>query len=156
MQDKDHLHWIEEAVSLSIQGMDKEAGGPFGCVIVKNNRKIAEAYNQVHQNNDPTAHAEVEAIRRACKALKALDLSDCVLYASCEPCPMCLGAIYWARIPVVFYACEKQDAAKAGFDDQFIYEEIERKPEERNNISMHQMGREKGKKRKPTELLISV
>ncbi|QAA81442.1 nucleoside deaminase [Aequorivita sp. H23M31] len=117
--------FIKRAIELSKKGMDNNAGGPFGALVVKDDKIIAEGYNQVTSNNDPTAHAEVVAIREACKKLNSFQLEDCIVYTSCEPCPMCLGAIYWARPKAVFYACTKEDAAEIGFDDQFIYEEIE-------------------------------
>ncbi|MCO6426678.1 nucleoside deaminase [Nitrosomonas communis] len=113
-----------EAISLSSHGMINNEGGPFGCVIVKNNMIIGRGHNKVISTNDPTAHAEIVAIRDACQHLGAFQLDGCQLYTSCEPCPMCLGAIYWARPEKVFYACTRSDAAQIGFDDHFIYEEI--------------------------------
>lgn len=113
-----------EAISLSAHGMINNEGGPFGCVIVKNNMIIGRGHNKVISTNDPTAHAEIVAIRDACQHLGAFQLDGCQLYTSCEPCPMCLGAIYWARPEKVFYACTRSDAAQIGFDDHFIYEEI--------------------------------
>lgn len=104
--------------------MNSNAGGPFGCVIVKNEEIIAEAHNEVLCTLDPTAHAEMVAIRLACKKLNSFQLEDCILYTSCEPCPMCLGAIYWARPKKVYYALTKTDAKAVGFDDNFIYEEL--------------------------------
>ena len=118
--------FLDRAIELSRQGMQSGKGGPFGCVIVKNGTIIGEGYNQVSTTNDPTAHAEVVAIRNACKALNSFQLTDCDVYASCEPCPMCLGAIYWARPRRVIYANTKEDAASINFDDQFIYDEIEK------------------------------
>lgn len=118
--------FMRRAIALAQQGIDAGAGGPFGAVIVKDDEVIGEGYNQVTSTNDPTAHAEVVAIRNACRNLNAFQLDGCVLYTSCEPCPMCLGAIYWARPLRVFYAATREDAAKIGFDDQFIYEEIEK------------------------------
>ena len=118
--------FLDRAIELSRQGMQSGKGGPFGCVIVKNGAIIGEGYNQVSTTNDPTAHAEVVAIRNACKALNSFQLTDCDVYASCEPCPMCLGAIYWARPRRVIYANTKEDAASINFDDQFIYDEIEK------------------------------
>ncbi len=106
-------------------------GGPFAAVVVKDGEIVAEGTNRVTSDNDPTAHAEVVAIRNACRNLDVFQLDDCDLYTSCEPCPMCLGAIYWARPRRVFYAATQQDAAEAGFDDAFIYEEIARDPSER-------------------------
>jgi len=136
--------YIKRAIELSQKGMDKNAGGPFGALVVKNGEVIAEGYNQVTSSNDPTAHAEVVAIREACKKLDSFQLEDCVIYTSCEPCPMCLGAIYWARAKAVYYACTKQDAAEVGFDDQFIYDEIETRIEDRN-IKFINLNREEGK-----------
>ena len=106
-------------------------GGPFGCVIVKNGKIIAEGANSVTPSNDPTAHAQVVAIRKACEALKSFQLDECEIYTSCEPCPMCLGAIYWARPTKVYYSSTKSDAKDIGFDDQFIYEEIAKEYKDR-------------------------
>ncbi|MCH7410858.1 nucleoside deaminase [Belliella sp. DSM 111904] len=117
--------FMKMAIELSQMGMDSGIGGPFGCVIVKDGKVIGKGSNAVASTNDPTAHAEVVAIRDACKNLNSFQLEGCELYTSCEPCPMCLGAIYWARPSKVYYANTKTDAAKAGFDDQFIYEELE-------------------------------
>jgi len=130
--------FLERAIELSRQGMQSGKGGPFGCVIVKNGTIIGEGSNEVTTNNDPTAHAEVVAIRNACKTLNDFQLTDCDIYASCEPCPMCLGAIYWARPKRVIYANTKQDAAAINFDDQFIYEEIDKPDRERRIIFIHQ------------------
>ena len=116
---------MQRAIELAQQGMDSGAGGPFGAVVVKDDAIIAEGWNKVTSSNDPTAHAEVTAIRAACEKLGSFQLDDCVIYTSCEPCPMCLGAIYWARPKKVYYGCNKQDAANIAFDDQFIYDEIE-------------------------------
>ena len=110
-------------------GARNNEGGPFGAVIVREGEVVARGHNEVLKSNDPTAHAEMVTIRRAAAALGRFDLSDCVLYTSCEPCPMCLSAIYWARIPTVFFGCSKEDAADIGFDDQAIYEYI-RHPEQ--------------------------
>jgi len=118
---------LRRAIALAGENIEK-GGGPFGAVIVRNGEVIAEAVNRVTLENDPTAHAEVEAIRQAGKVLGNFDLSDCEIYASCEPCPMCLGAIYWARIPVVYYASDRKEAEAAGFDDSLIYEELEKDP----------------------------
>jgi guanine deaminase len=130
--------FMREAIRLSIDKMEAGFGGPFGAVIVKNGEIIARGYNNVLATNDPTAHAEVDAIRKACKALDTPDLTGCELYTSCEPCPMCLGAIYWARPDKVYYGNTKSDAASIGFDDQFIYEEIE-KPYPERVIPMEQL-----------------
>lgn len=118
--------FMQRAIDMAEKGMDSKAGGPFGCVIVKDGKIIAEGHNEVTSTNDPTAHAEVVTIRKACKSLNSFQLDDCIIYTSCEPCPMCLGAIYWARPKQVFYACNKIDAAKINFDDQFIYEELDK------------------------------
>jgi guanine deaminase len=118
--------FMREAIRLSIDKMQAGFGGPFGAVVVKNGEIIARGFNQVTSTNDPTCHAEVDAIRKACTTLGTFQLDDCDLYTSCEPCPMCLGAIYWARPRRVFYGNTKQDAAAIGFDDQFIYEELEK------------------------------
>lgn len=119
------------AIRLSEKNVDEAKGGPFGAVIVKDGQVIAKSANKVTLSNDPTAHAEVSAIRAACKKLKNFDLSGCIIYTSCEPCPMCLGAIYWARLDRIYYANTKKDAATIGFDDQFIYEELDLAMEER-------------------------
>src|SRR5699024_2710897 len=113
-------------IALAQEGMDSGKGGPFGAVIVKDDEIIAESCNKVTSQNDPTAHAEIAAIRLACQKLNTFQLTDCTLYTSCEPCPMCFGAIYWARPKAVFYACTKEDAAVIDFDDQFIYDELEK------------------------------
>ncbi len=115
---------MQEAIRLSCENVGSGLGGPFGAVIVKDGVIIAKGSNQVTADQDPTAHAEVVAIRAACKALGSFQLSGCDLYTSCEPCPMCLGAIYWARPDRVFYANTRNDAADIGFDDAFIYEEL--------------------------------
>lgn len=112
------------AIRLSEHNIEQSLGGPFGAVVVKDGEVVAESANKVVPENDPTAHAEVSAIRLACKALNTYDLSRCIIYTSCEPCPMCLGAIYWARIDKIYYANTKADAAAIGFDDHFIYDEI--------------------------------
>ncbi len=121
----EHQQFMHRAIELARSGMESGAGGPFGAVVVKDNEIIAEGWNKVTSTNDPTAHAEVTAIRIACEKLGSFQLDGCVIYTSCEPCPMCLGAIYWARPEKVFYGCNKQDAADIAFDDQFIYDEIE-------------------------------
>ncbi|WP_087941480.1 nucleoside deaminase [Algoriphagus faecimaris] len=123
--------FMRKAITLAKEGMEAEKGGPFGCVIVKDGKIIGKGSNSVLKNNDPTAHAEVVAIRDACKNLGHFQLEGCEVYTSCEPCPMCLGAIFWARPSKVFYACTKEDAADAGFDDDFIYEEIKVDPADR-------------------------
>ena len=122
MEKKD---FMREAIRLSIENVASGKGGPFAAVIVKDGEIIATGTNLVTSTNDPTAHAEVTAIRNACETLGSFQLEGCELYTSCEPCPMCLGAIYWARPDRVYYGNTKADAAAIGFDDQFIYEEIE-------------------------------
>jgi guanine deaminase len=131
---------MARAIELSIQNV-RLGGGPFGTVIVKNGRIIAEGTNRVTATNDPTAHAEIVAIREACRQLGAFDLKGCDIYASCEPCPMCLGAIYWARLARVYFAGLASDASHAGFDDSFIYREIAR-PHSEREIPMIQMMRQ--------------
>lgn len=116
--------FMNEAIALAESGMKKGEGGPFGCVIVKDDRIIGRGNNKVISTNDPTAHAEIIAIREACKNLNSFQLENCEVYTSCEPCPMCLGAIYWARPKVVYYANTRKDAANIGFDDSMIYDEI--------------------------------
>jgi guanine deaminase len=122
--------FMRRAIELSVNNID-ENGGPFGAVIVKDGKVIAQGVNRVTSNIDPTAHAEVNAIREASKKLGTFDLSGCVIYSSCEPCPMCLGAIYWARIDKLYYGNTKKDAKDIGFDDSFIYDEIELPKEKR-------------------------
>ncbi|MDV6343851.1 nucleoside deaminase [Nitrosomonas sp. Is37] len=124
MKEAQQIQFMLEAISLSAYGMIHNEGGPFGCVIVKNNSIIGRGINKVILMNDPTAHAEIIAIRDACQHLGTFQLDGCQIYTSCEPCPMCLGAIYWARPEKVYYACTRKDAAQIGFDDQFIYEEM--------------------------------
>jgi len=132
--------FMMRAIELSIESA-KTKGGPFGSVIVKDNKIIAEGSNQVTINNDPTAHGEIVAIRSACQKLNTFNLSGCDLYSSCEPCPMCLSAIYWSRIENVFYANTRIDAKRIDFDDSFIYSEINKDLENRK-IKMHQMHRD--------------
>lgn len=133
----DELKFLERAIELSRKGIENLQGGPFGCVIVKDGKVIGEGYNQVTATNDPTAHAEVVAIRNACKTLGSFQLTGCDVYTSCEPCPMCLGAIYWARPSRVIYANTKNDAAAIDFDDQFIYNEIEKDDHDRQILFFH-------------------
>lgn len=121
---------MRRAVELSEQSV-RSGGGPFGAVIARDGQIVAEGSNSVTLDHDPTAHAEVSTIRRACRKLGTFDLSGCEIYTSCEPCPMCLGAIYWAHLDRIYYACDRKDAAQAGFDDDFIYEEIGLKNEQR-------------------------
>jgi len=116
--------FMQRAIDLAKEGMEKNAGGPFGAVVVKNGKIVGEGHNVVTSTNDPTAHAEVTAIRNACKNLGTFQLDDCIIYTSCEPCPMCLGAIYWARPKKIYFGCTRQDAADIGFDDEFLYQEL--------------------------------
>jgi tRNA(Arg) A34 adenosine deaminase TadA len=132
------------AIELSISSA-KDTGGPFGCVMVKDDKIIAEGSNKVTFSNDPTAHAEIVAIREACKKLNTFNLSGCDLYASCEPCPMCLSAIYWSHVDNIFYANTRQDAKKINFDDSLIYSEISKKNEDRK-IPIKQMLRDEALK----------
>ena len=129
--------FLERAIELSRQGMQKGHGGPFGCVIVKDGEIVGEGFNEVILNNDPTAHAEIVAIRNACQTLKTFQLANCDVYTSCEPCPMCMGAIYWARPTRVIYANTKLDAAAVNFDDYFIYDEISKNPLDRQIEFIH-------------------
>lgn len=133
--------FMARAIQLSIENVESGRGGPFGAVVVKDGIIIGEAANQVTSTNDPTAHAEVLAIRAACKQLGAFDLEGCEIYTSCEPCPMCLGAIYWARLARVYFANVDADASKIGFDDSLIYREIAQ-PHSKRKIPMIQMMRE--------------
>ena len=133
-----------KAIDLSIKNAET-IGGPFGCVIVKDNKIISEGSNKVTSTNDPTAHGEIVAIRDACLKLNTFNLSGCELYSSCEPCPMCLSAIYWSRIEKIFYANSRNDAKNIDFDDSFIYSEINKKIEDRK-IKMTQMLRDEALK----------
>jgi len=132
------IKFMQEAIDLSRKGMEEGKGGPFGCVIVKDGEIIGRGNNSVLSLNDPTAHAEIMAIRDACKNLGHFQLDGCEIYTSCEPCPMCLGALYWARPSKIYYANDKTDAALAGFDDEFIYQELDTPPSDRR-IPMVQM-----------------
>ena len=129
--------YLNRAIEIASNGIN-DGGGPFGAVIVKDNKIISEACNRVVLNNDPTAHAEILAIRQAASVLQSHDLKDCTLYTTCEPCPMCLGAIYWAGIKKIFYSCDRTDAEDAGFSDKLIYNEILLDPTKRK-ISFVQM-----------------
>jgi len=129
---------MREAIRLAREKMRRGAGGPFGAVIVRDGQIIARGWNRVTSTNDPTAHAEVTAIRAACRKLQTFQLDDCELYASCEPCPMCLAAIYWARLKIIYYAGTRRDAARIAFDDDLIYREISR-PVARRKIPMRQL-----------------
>ena len=137
-------NFMRRAIELSIQNI-KDNGGPFGCVIVKKNKIIAEGINRVTSNNDPTAHAEIIAIRNACEKLNTFNLEECELYTSCEPCPMCLSAIYWSHINKIYYGNSRLDAAKIGFDDDFIYNELNKKLSSRK-IQMKQINQNEAKK----------
>lgn len=132
---------MREAIRLSIEMMRKGKGGPFGAIVVKGNRIVGRGSNRVTSSNDPTAHAEVVAIRDACRRLKTFSLEDCELYTSCEPCPMCLSAIYWARLRRVYYANTRKDAARIRFDDDFIYSEVSR-PITKRALAMKQLLRQ--------------
>lgn len=129
----DHFkpEFMKRAIALAMENVNRGNGGPFGAVVVKDGKIIAEAMNEVVSNSDPTAHAEVLAIRRACEKLQQYQLAGCEIYSSCEPCPMCLGTIYWARPERVYFAASRKDAASSGFDDDLIYKEIELAPEQR-------------------------
>lgn len=139
MNDKEQF--MKEAVNTALKGMNNNEGGPFGCVIVKDGEVIGRGNNKVTSTNDPTAHAEVTAIREACKNLNSFQLEGCEIYTSCEPCPMCLGAIYWARLDKVYYGSNQMDAANIGFDDEFIYKEIPLPYSERS-IAFEQLARD--------------
>ncbi len=123
---------MKAAIKLAVQNVQCGCGGPFGALVVKDGSIVATGVNKVTGTNDPTAHAEVLAIRAACEALGSFQLEGCELYASCEPCPMCLGAIYWARLSAYYYACSRADAKDAGFDDALIYEQLHVGPEKRS------------------------
>ena len=128
----EHIYFLNEAIKEARKGMKAGAGGPFGAVIVKDGKIIARGHNCVTSTNDPTAHAEVTAIRNACKKLKSFELKNCVIYSSCEPCPMCLGAIYWARPKALYYAADRLRAADSNFDDEAIYKEVPLAPGDRS------------------------
>lgn len=132
-----HEAFLQQAIQLAKDNVDSGEGGPYGALVVKDNQIIAARSNKVTSAIDPTAHAEVMAIRAACKHLNDFRLAGCILYTSCEPCPMCLGAIYWARIDRVYYACNRFDAAAADFDDSFIYDEINLPPHRRRILMQH-------------------
>lgn len=131
-----HEQFLQQAITLANHNVT-ENGGPFAALIVKNNTVIATGVNRVTTQLDPTAHAEIQAIRAACHILGDFQLTDCVLYSSCEPCPMCLGAIYWARLNAVYFAANRFDAAHAGFDDSFIYDDIAQPIMQRQIIMQH-------------------
>ena len=136
---------MRRAIELAQSGVDDGLGGPFGCVVVKDGEIVGEGCNQVTSTNDPTAHAEVVAVREACRNLNSFQLTGCDVYTSCEPCPMCLGAIYWARPSRIFVAGTREDAAAAGFDDELFYSEIE-KPNDDRQLKMESLLREESQK----------
>lgn len=135
-----HKEFMARAIQLSLENIEK-GGGPFGAVIVKDGEIIAESGNSVTNDNDPTAHAEVNTIRKACKKLDTFDLEGCIIYSSCEPCPMCLGAIYWAHLDELYFANNKKDAGNIGFDDAFIYDELDL-PYEKRKLKTNQFMRD--------------
>jgi len=132
-----HEEFLQQAIDLAVNNAITGQGGPFGAVVVKDGQVIAASANGVTRTLDPTAHAEIMAIRMACKELNDFQLHGCTLYASCEPCPMCLGAIYWARMEKVYFGCTRHEAAAANFDDSFIYDEIAVPPSERRIAMLH-------------------
>lgn len=144
MEDR-HEQFMRRAIELARDGVDKNQGGPFGCVIAKDGQIVGEGFNRVTSTNDPTAHAEIVAIREACRNLNSFQLEGCTIYTSCEPCPMCLGAIYWARPAGIFIAATREDAAAAGFDDGLFYDELEKTNDERE-LRMQSLLREESQK----------
>lgn len=138
--DEKMNRWMEVAYNEATKGMLSDDGGPFGAVIVKDDKIIAAAHNEVLKTKDSTAHAEINAIRKACRELDSFDLSGCVLYTTCQPCPMCMGAIFWARISTVYYGATEEDAARGGFDDKRFYEMIKG---ENNDLVMNQIDHDK-------------
>ena len=142
MNDQERENFMREAIRMSVENVELGNGGPFAAVVVKDGRIIGRGVNQVTKTNDPTAHAEVVAIRDACNHLGSFQLEGCEIYTSCEPCPMCLGAIYWARPDKLFFANTKQDAAAIAFDDLFIYEELARPLHERKLFTRQIMASE--------------
>lgn len=139
-----HNSFMARAIELSVENVRSGRGGPFAALVVKNGKVVAEGTNRVTSTNDPTAHAEVVAIREACKSLGSFQLRGCEIYATCEPCPMCLGAIYWARVERVFFATTAKDAAAAGFDDSAIYDQL-KLPHIRRKIPMTRMMRDEAR-----------
>jgi len=133
-----HETWLRRAIDMAQQHMDANEGGPFGAVVVRGDSVVADGWNQVTSTTDPTAHAEVVAIRKACTALGSWSLAGCVLYSSCEPCPMCLAAAYWARVDRIVFAASRHDAAAIGFDDALIYEQLPL-PVSQRQLPMQQM-----------------
>ena len=142
MSDQESRGFMMEAITLSGKNLKMMHGGPFGAVVVKDERIIGRGYNRVILTNDPTAHAEIIAIREACNTLESYQLEGCDIYSSCEPCPMCLGAIYWSRFRRLYYGCTRSDAELIGFDDFFFYQEMD-KPEEQRIIRTTRIMREK-------------
>ncbi len=142
----DHPYFMMRAIELAQEGVNANVGGPFGCVIARDGVIVGEGVNQVTSTNDPTAHAEIVAIRNACRNLNSFQLEGCVIYASCEPCPMCLGAIYWARPERIYIACDRYDAAAAGFDDALFYEELCGTDPERRRMKISTLLKEEGLK----------
>ena len=140
-----HERFMMRAIELAERGVDDGLGGPFGCVVVKDGEIVGEGCNQVTSTNDPTAHAEVVAVREACRNLGSFQLTGCDVYTSCEPCPMCLGAIYWARPARIFIAGTREDAAAAGFDDDLFYSELE-KPNDDRELKMESLLREESQR----------
>ena len=143
--NENDIAFMRRAIELAQSGVDNDQGGPFGCVVVKDGRIVGEGYNQVTSTNDPTAHAEIVAIRDACRRLKSFQLTDCTVYTSCEPCPMCLGAIYWARPAAIYFAGTREDAAAAGFDDELFYDELDR-PNDERQLKLQPMLRDEAQK----------
>jgi len=141
---RDDKYYIREAIKQANKGISNKEGGPFGAIVVKNGEIVGRGNNKVTSTNDPTAHAEMVAIRDACKNLNSFQLNDCIIYSSCEPCPMCLGAIYWARPKKLVFASSKEDASEAGFDDSLIYKEIAL-PKEKRLIETQQILQDEGK-----------
>ncbi len=139
MQAPANPDFLRRAIALATRNVESGAGGPFGAVVVRDGRIVAEGVNTVTAANDPTAHADVNAIRAAAKALGVFSLADCQLYSSCEPCPMCLAAAHWARMDAIFYAASAADAARAGFDDAFLYDELRKNPAERKLLPATQL-----------------
>lgn len=142
MQQSANPEFLRRAIALATENVARGAGGPFGAVIVRDGRIVGEGVNTVTAANDPTAHAEVNAIRAACKELDSFSLAGCQIYSSCEPCPMCLAAIYWARIDALYYGASAADAARAGFDDAFFYEELRKAPGGRELPATQLLGQE--------------
>ncbi len=138
----DHERWMREAIDLSVRNVQSGNGGPFAALIVRRGTVLARGVNQVTARNDPTAHAEIVAIREACLLLNSYQLGECEIYSSCEPCPMCLGAIYWARPKALYFAAAREDAARVGFDDYYIYEELKLPKESRSIPTLQILHRE--------------